>query len=325
MLKNNQVLEVCTNDKLLRHTDTVNRVIIALSHIAGLSDIKIIRCIAQNRGALATNYDGIELVKSISTKQFPNGLDYDQWTLLLAQADRDIAEANKRGLSLVSFVSPDYPKSLLSLNFKGNPSFPPMLYVKGSVECLARKALAVVGTREPDDFGVNVTKRYVDFFVKRGFVIVAGLAKGIDSVAHQQTVNHQSATVSWMAGGFDSPIYPKQNTTLANDIVANHGALVWTRPFGSGVSGRDFVIRDNYQAGMSNATIAVETDIKGGTTHTMQDTLDQNKLLACPDRQKYDGFVPNICRGTDLAITKGNAISLHTLRDVLSFAARIYN
>lgn len=320
MFRNNRVLEVVNNGELARHTATINRVIIALSHIAGLSDIKILRCIADNQDYLAHEYTGVELVANITTKKYPQGLSKDQWFDLLANADNDIAEANKLGLVLVSFIEDGYPQTLRQLNFKGNPSFPPMLYVRGSVAYLSHKALAVVGTREPDQFGIDITKRYVDFFTDIDYVIVAGLAKGVDTVAHQQTVANHKPTVAWMAGGFDSPIYPKQNAALADDIVANHGALVWTRPFGAGVSGRDFVVRDNYQAGMSDATIAVETDIKGGTTHTMQNTLDQNKPLACPDRFKYDGFIPNICRGTDLAIKDGRAMGLHTHQDVFDFA-----
>lgn len=324
MLKNSQILEVWHNSELLNNSATVNRVIIALSHIAGLSDIKIIRCVAENQTLLA-NYDGTNLAKNIKNKQVPHGISNQQWHDLLTQADHDVQEAHNRGLVLKSFIEADYPNTLRDLNFKGNPSFPPMLYIKGSTDCLNQKAVAVVGTREPDAFGIDVTKRYVDLLVNRGFVIVAGLAKGIDSVAHQQAVIHHKSTVAWMAGGFDSPIYPKQNTALANDIIANRGALVWTRPFGAGVSGYDFIIRDNYQAGMSIATIAVETDIKGGTTHTMQNTLDQNKPLACPDRAKYDDIVPKISRGTDQAIKSGHAISLYTHSDVTNFVENLEN
>ena len=193
-----------------------------------------------------------------------------------ASRARDVLEqADRLAVRILSVHDPAYPNALRRL-----PDRPPVLYVKGSLDQVHR-SVACIGTREPSEFGETVTRRITQRLVAADWTIVSGLAIGIDTLAHATALEHGGRTVAVMAGGLDD-VYPKQNRKLAEDILANSGALISEQSFGVPPAGRHLVQRDRLQSGLSVATFVMQTDVKGGSMHTVRFTLLQDRLLFAP-------------------------------------------
>jgi DNA processing protein len=213
----------------------------------------------------------------------------------IAEAYRILDTAARLDVQIISIFDAAYPKALKALTDR-----PALLFIKGSLDANERCA-ACIGTREPSEFGVQVTERIVEQLVKARWSIVSGLALGIDSIAHRTTLAHSGRTIAVMAGGLDG-IYPRQNASLAQEILANGGALVSEQSFGTPATPRNLVQRDRLQSGLSVATFVMQTDVKGGSMHTVRFTLQQGRLLFAPVPQGRHAAEPK-SRGI-LALTQ---------------------
>lgn len=187
-----------------------------------------------------------------------------------------VLEASERhGVRVLSVFDEDYPKALQRLTDR-----PPVLYVKGRLRDVER-CVACIGTREPSEFGEKVTDRIVGQLVEARWIIVSGLATGVDTIAHRGAVSRRGRTIAILAGGLEK-VYPAHNAKLAEEILADGGALISEHPIGVPSAPRNLVQRDRLQSGMSVATIVMQTDIKGGSMHTVRYTLSQDRLLFAP-------------------------------------------
>lgn len=193
----------------------------------------------------------------------------------LIRARRELERAEELGISIIPYSDQRFPHLLRLI-----PNPPAVLYVKGNFPSF-EPAIAIVGTREPTDFGVKVARLVSEEVARRGWWVVSGLANGIDSEAHRRTLSVGGKTVAVLANGLDS-VYPKNNEPLAEEIVAAGGALLSENPLGTRASARNLVDRDRLQSGLSVGTVVCETDIRGGSMHTARFTLDQKRLLFCP-------------------------------------------
>ncbi|MCY1018260.1 DNA-processing protein DprA [Pyxidicoccus sp. MSG2] len=176
---------------------------------------------------------------------------------------------------MLSFADPEYP-----LFLKAIPDRPSVLYVKGTLPP-DHRTIACIGTREPSTFGTEVTKRITGFLASRGWSIVSGLALGVDALAHQAALDASGHTVAILANGLDA-VYPKKNAQLAEQILARGGAWVSEQPFGAPAVPRNLVQRDRLQSGMSVGIIVMQTDIEGGSMHTVRFCLTQGRQLWAP-------------------------------------------
>lgn len=190
------------------------------------------------------------------------------------KANRLLDEAERQSVRVLPIFDAEYPDALRALSDR-----PVVLFVKGRLP--PRRSVACIGTREPTEFGVKVTGRIVEQLVASDWTIVSGLAIGIDTLSHEAALAHTGRTVAVLAGGLDS-IYPKANTRLAGEILDNEGALISEQPFGVPPSPRNLVQRDRLQSGLSVATFVMQTDIKGGSMHTVRFTVQQDRLLFAP-------------------------------------------
>lgn len=166
-----------------------------------------------------------------------------------------------------------YPKRL-----KRIPDAPVLIYAKGNLNCLNdQKLVAIVGTRKPSEYGSTCSHLFGKNFAERGIVVVSGLAKGIDTLAHKGCIEVNGKTIAVLAQGLDTPIYPKENRPLADKIIAAGGCLL--SEYGLGVRGRPnyFVERNRIQSGVSDGVAVIETDVKGGTMHTVDFCLKSKK------------------------------------------------
>jgi DNA processing protein len=180
-------------------------------------------------------------------------------------------------VDLVTFFDERYPDRLRDLS---DP--PPLLYVRGDVELLARDELvAVAGTREPTLFGTSAAESLTGALSDRGWGIVSGLAKGIDTVAHRTAVARGAPTIAVMGGGLDH-IYPAENTDLAAQILDSGGALLSEQPFGERSRPYYLIARDRLQSGLSAAVVVVQSAVKDGTMYTARFAAAQGRPLFCP-------------------------------------------
>lgn len=165
-----------------------------------------------------------------------------------------------------------YPKLLSQI-----PDPPGLLYCRGNLNLLNQTCLAVVGTRKLTSYGKEATQYVVKDLVS-SFVIVSGLAIGIDAIAHQTTLDFGGKTIAVLGSGIDDAgIAPKTNFKLAMDILKNDGLLISEYESDKEVYPSNFAARDRIISGLSKGVLIVEAGEKSGALITAQCALDQNR------------------------------------------------
>ena len=123
------------------------------------------------------------------------------------------------GIKIISYWHTQYPPLLREI-----PDAPILLYIKGNITTEDYNAIAVVGTRNPDSYGRIVADSFSEQLVQKGFTIVSGMARGVDTYAHQSAIKTGGRTIAVLGSGIDV-IYPPENNALANKII-NNGAII---------------------------------------------------------------------------------------------------
>jgi DNA processing protein len=194
-----------------------------------------------------------------------------------AQAEVDLERYGDAEVELLTFFDERYPERLREL---ADP--PPLIYVRGDVDVLARERLAaLVGTREPTAFGIAAGTDLTGALADAGWGIVSGLARGIDTIAHRVALERSATTIAVLGGGLDR-IYPAENESLAARIVESGGALISEHPFGAPALPPRLVARDRLQSGLSVAVVIAQTGLDSGTMHTARFAAAQGRALLCP-------------------------------------------
>lgn len=202
------------------------------------------------------------------------------------KAEEEIEKGAAAGIRAFSIHDPDYPARLSE-----TPDPPAVLFVKGDPRAVhAQKTVAIVGTREPTPYGETVARRSGKTAVEAGFAVVSGLAHGCDTLAHEGCLDASGVGVAVMAHGLDK-VYPAANRDLAARLLENGGCLVSEYPVGTAAARTAFAERDRIQSGLSDGVFVIETDVKGGTMHTVRFSRDQRRPLACvshPDKWRSE-------------------------------------
>ena len=186
-----------------------------------------------------------------------------------------INKSEKLDIQIINWYSDLFPDSLKKI-----PDPPVLLYGKGKLDLLkVSNAIAVIGTRNPSEYGYTISHRLGYVLAKNGFTIIGGLAKGCDIAAHKGCLDAEGNTIAVLAHGLDS-IYPRENENTAKRIVSSNGCLLSEYEPGNKSVRHQFVDRDRLQSGLSKAVIVVETGKTGGTMHTATFALKQEKNLA---------------------------------------------
>jgi DNA processing protein len=168
------------------------------------------------------------------------------------EAEAELAEVRKLGCRLMNWDEPEYPQRLLEIY---DP--PPLLYVRGDASVLNRHSISMVGTRRPTPYGNQVAERLGRDLADRGLTIVSGMARGVDSSAHQGACKaSHGATVGVLGTGVDV-IYPKENRKLFGE-VEKRGALISEFPLGTHPAPENFPIRNRVVAGISLGIVVVQ-------------------------------------------------------------------
>lgn len=230
-----------------------------------------------------------------------------------------LEECERLKINVMGVNDEDFP-----IRLKDIPDPPVILFTKGNYKCLNNNlSVAVVGTREPSTYGERCGELYGSWFAEKGLVVVSGLAKGIDTTGHRGCLNVNGQTVAVLAQGLDTGIYPSENRALAQEIIESNGCLV--SEYTLGVRGRPnfFVERDRLQAGLSAGVVVVETDIKGGTMHTVRFCQEQMKPLGCLNHPEKFYLNNNKAEGNRYLIEQGKALPLFSQDDIDSFIAKM--
>ncbi|QJF50567.1 DNA-processing protein DprA [Roseobacter ponti] len=190
----------------------------------------------------------------------------------VVQAELNAARA--AGARLVMSGTPAYPATLDEIS-----DAPPFLWVIGDPELLLRPMISLVGARNASSLGTRMARALAADLGAAGYVIVSGLARGVDTAAHLAAL--PTGTIAVQAGGVDI-IYPAENTGLARDI-ADRGLRLSEHPPGLQPKARHFPSRNRIISGLSRATVVVEAAAKSGSLITARDALDQGRdVLAVP-------------------------------------------
>ncbi|MBN9436164.1 DNA-processing protein DprA [Bosea sp. (in: a-proteobacteria)] len=188
----------------------------------------------------------------------------------LVEAEREFEMLLRRGARLIALGEASYPLPLQAID-----SAPPLLAVEGDPTVLNRPCIAMVGSRNASAAGLKLTAVLAREFGEAGFVIVSGLARGIDTAAHEASL--ESGTVAVLAGGLDE-IYPPQNLPLLRRLC-ERGAAISEMPIGWAPRGRDFPRRNRLVSGLALGTVVVEAARKSGSLITARFANEQGRQV----------------------------------------------
>lgn len=180
------------------------------------------------------------------------------------------------GARLLIHGGPSYPQALTEV-----PDAPPILWAVGDIALLNRPAVGMVGARNASSLGMRMARRLGLGLSEAGFTVVSGLARGIDTAAHEAALEAEGRTIAVMAGGIDV-IYPAENDGLARQIDAQ-GCRISEHPPGLEPQARHFPLRNRIVAGLSRAVVVVEAAAKSGSLITAKAALDYGRdVMAVP-------------------------------------------
>lgn len=217
-------------------------------------------------------------------------------------ADNVVWESYRNGIKMLTFLDVDYPKKLhKTISETGKSDIPLMIHYKGNLSILNKPSLTVIGTREPNNAGVQAAEYFSSGFARNGINIVSGLAYGCDAFAHKGALAVGGATTAILAGGLDT-IYPKENTALAENILESGGLLISENPIYTPTNKYNLVARDRLQAAIGDATLVIQTSVKGGTMHAAKATLSAGKPLFVVD---YKDSTADVVQGNLLLKDQG--------------------
>lgn len=190
-------------------------------------------------------------------------------------AEAELRKGRRMGAHLLRWDSPAYPALLREIS-----DAPPILWVMGDPQVLARPSIAVIGARNASSLGLRMSRGLSRGLSEAGFVVTAGLARGIDAEAHRAALTR--GTVAVLACGLDRP-YPAEHADLVAQIADAGGAVISEYAFGTDPAARLFPARNRIVAGLSHATVVIEAAIRSGSLITARLALDQGReVMAVP-------------------------------------------
>lgn len=211
------------------------------------------------------------------------------------EAQRELDRLQSAGGTMLHWGQPDYPAPLAATD-----DAPPVLSVLGHPHLLCEPVVAIVGSRNASTNGKRLAASFAQALGDAGFIVASGMASGIDTAAHQGSLN--TGTIAVVAGGADV-VYPKENTDLHREISAR-GAVVAELPMGTVGQARHFPRRNRVISGLSRAVLVVEATQRSGSLITARLAADQGRDVYALPGSPLDPRA----RGTNDLIRKGAAL-----------------
>ena len=221
-----------------------------------------------------------------------------------ADAEAELERAHRVGARFVAIGEPNYPPML-----KRSENPPPLVAIRGEAKVFELPAVSVVGARNASLAGIKIARMLSAEIGREGYAIVSGLARGIDTAAHEGGL--ASGTVAVLAGGLDQP-YPPQNAGLADEIAGRGGALISEMPFGWEPRAKDFPRRNRIVAALGLGLVVVEAALRSGSLISARLAAELGRLVFAVPGSPLD---PRAA-GTN-GLLKDGAILVTDARDVL--------
>lgn len=284
------------------HQDLIYKISLTLIPHIGPVQAKILlqQCEAEEifhaKKSFLEKIEGIGPVRAQSIKKF-NGFK---------QAEEEIRFIEKYKIKPLFLTDEEYPRRLLNCY-----DSPTLLYYKGTADLNASRMVAVIGTRSHTEYAKQVTDKLVKELALSGATIVSGLAFGVDAIAHKAALKNSLPTVGVLAHGLNQ-IYPPGHSTLARDMLKHEGGLLTEFNSQSKPDKHNFPTRNRVVAGMTDATIVIETAVKGGSMITAEMANNYNKdVFALP------GKITDIkSAGCNYLVKNNKAILVADLKDI---------
>jgi len=219
--------------------------------------------------SLLEKIEGIGLIRANSIKIFHD----------FSKAEEEIKFIEKFKIKPLFISDKDYPQRLLNCY-----DSPTLLFYKGTADLNATKIVSIIGTRTHTEYSNKMTDKLIEELSVQNILIVSGMAFGVDAMAHKAAVRNNLPTVGVVGHGLDQ-IYPPDHSNLAKDMVKNGGGLLTEFRSQTKPDKHNFPTRNRIVAGMSDATIVIESGIKGGSMVTAELANGYNKdVFAFPGK-----------------------------------------
>ena len=220
-----------------------------------------------------------------------------------ADALREIRAAKSEGARLVLLGTPEYPTALIDV---ADP--PPLLWVVGDPAVLQKPMIAVAGARNASSLGLRMARAIATDLADAGYVVVSGMARGIDAAAHAAALG--TGTVAVLAGGVDV-LYPAESAEIGRRMIET-GVRVSEMRMGQQPQARHFPRRNRIISGLARALVVVEAAAKSGSLITARTALDQGREVLAVPGHPFDARAA----GSNLLIRDG-ATLVRSARDVI--------
>jgi DNA processing protein len=225
--------------------------------------------IFKTKTQLLEKIDGIGSMAANAIKSFHD----------FSTAEEEIKFIEKYNITPLFITDKKYPKRLLNCY-----DSPTMLFYKGTADLNASKIISIIGTRTHTDYAKQQTDKLIKELKDQNVLVISGMAYGVDALAHKAAVKNSLPTVGVLAHGLDQ-IYPSEHTNLAKDMVKHGGGLLTEFRSKTKPDKHNFPTRNRIVAGMADATIVIETSIKGGSMITAELANGYNKdVFAFPGK-----------------------------------------
>jgi len=248
---------------------------IALNAVKGLGPVRI--------NALIEKFGSPEAIfKEPSGSLFKSGILSEHISVqlkdpsLFKYAENQLSLAEKNSVTIITLADKAYPVYLKEIFAP-----PPLLYAKGNFDIFNKHAVSIVGTRNPTMYGKTATTILTRGLVEQNLVIVSGLARGIDTFAHECALQYVGYTIAVLGSGIDR-IYPQNNTALSEKI-SHSGILLSEFPMGTPPEAFNFPRRNRIISGLSAGVVVIEAGQKSGSLITANYGLQQSReIFAVP-------------------------------------------
>lgn len=213
--------------------------------------------------------EGIGPVRAAAIKQFKN----------FSKAEEEIKFIEQYKIKPLFLTDKAYPQRLLNCY-----DSPTLLFYRGEADLNAIKIVAIIGTRNNTEYAKQFTDKLVKEFSDQNITVVSGLAFGVDAIAHKAALKNNLPTVGVLAHGLDK-IYPAEHTNLAKELIKQNGGLLTEFQSKTKPDKHNFPSRNRIVAGMSDAIIVIETELRGGSMITAELANGYNKdVFAIPGK-----------------------------------------
>jgi DNA processing protein len=241
--------------------------------------------------------EGIGTVRAKSIKSFND----------FAICEDEIKFIEKHHIQPLFLTDAAYPKRLLQCY-----DAPTLLFYKGEADLNVSRSISIIGTRNSTEYGKSFTEKFIADLAAENISIISGLAFGIDTIAHRAALKNNLSTIAALAHGLDT-IYPPENKGMAKQMAEEAGGLITEFWSGTKPDKHNFPIRNRLVAGMTDATVVIETDIKGGSMITATLANNYNKDVFAVPGKTTDAK----SKGCNLLIRQNKAALITSAEDFL--------